>query len=97
MTIPVDAPAYGVNLYNTQTDLNKSALQTRTIDQIDISITDETGNLIDFNGIDWSITLVLETFRNIPEKPAPSFRELVQPPEIVESPADVKELELLST
>lgn len=95
-TIPVDAPAYSLILYNTQTDLNKSALQSRTIDQIDITITDEAGTLIDFNGVDWTLTLVLESFRYVPEKPTPSFRQLVQPPEIVEDPADIKELELLS-
>ena len=99
-TIPVDVPAYSMINYTNQTDLNKSALQTKVIDQIDISITDEATNLLDFHNIDWSITLVLENIRRLPERSIPSFRELVAPvkPEIVESEPinDVKDLELLS-
>lgn len=103
-TIPVDVPAYSMINYTNQTDLNKSALQTKVIDQIDISITDEANNLIDFHNIDWSITLVLENIRHLPERFTPGFRELttpIKPPDtkILETEPinDVKELELLSS
>lgn len=106
-TIPVDVPAFSMISYTNSTDLNKTNLQTKIIDLIDISITDEDNQLIDFNNLDWNITLVLENVRLIPE-PAPTFRELVtevkpfQPllneQQIInEEPInDIKDLELLS-
>ena len=107
-TIPVDVPSFSMISYVNQTDLNKTNLQIKVIDQIDISITDEDGNLINFNNLDWNITLVLENVRIIPEKP-PRFKELtteVKPYEskptleekALEEPInDIKDLELLST
>jgi hypothetical protein len=96
-TIPVDQPAFSMISYSSQTDLNKSALQTSYIDQIDISIVDEDDNLINFNGIDWSITLVLENRRLLPDRFTTPFRELTTPVDSVkmENP-DIKDLELLS-
>lgn len=98
-TIPVDQPAFSMISYTNQTDLNKTNLQTKTIDQIDISITDEDFNLIDFNNLDWNITLVLENVRMIPNK-LPSFSEILanQKPETkpLEPIQDVKDLELLN-
>ena len=97
-TIPVDQPAFSMISYVNQTDLNKTNLQTKTIDQIDISITDEDFNLIDFNNIEWNITLVLENIRMIPNKP-PSFNQILanQPADKPLEPIqDVKDLELLN-
>ena len=104
-TIPVDVPAFSMISYTNQTDLNKTNLQTKIIDQIDISITDEDTELINFNNLDWNITLVLENIRLIPEKP-PTFRQLtteVKPFEtkvneiVKEEPInDIKDLELLT-
>lgn len=75
-TIPVDVASFQMISYTNQTDLNKTNLQIKIIDQIDISITDENNELINFNNLDWNITLVLENIRLIPEK-APTFRELI--------------------
>lgn len=101
-TIPVDVPAFSMISYTNQTDLNKTNLQIKIIDLIDISITDEDNQLIDFNNLDWNITLVLENIRLIPEPP-PTFRELISPIEpkineiINEEPInDIKDLELLN-
>jgi len=105
-TIPVDVPAFSLISYTNSTDLNKTNLQIKIIDQIDISITDEDTNLINFNNLDWNITLVLENIRLIPEPP-PLFKDLVtevkpfekKVNEIVqEEPInDIKDLELLMT
>jgi hypothetical protein len=97
-TIPVDQPAFSMISYSSQTDLNKSALQTSYIDQIDISIVDEDNNLINFNGIDWSITLVLENRRLLPDRFTTPFRQLTTQVkmEAVEPIQDVKDLELLT-
>lgn len=79
-TLAVDVPAFSMISYINQTDLNKTNLQIKTIDQIDLSITDEDNNLIDFNGLDWNITLVLENVRLIAERgfaPARQLRDLI--------------------
>lgn len=106
-TIPVDQPAFSMISYINQTDLNKTNLQIKVIDQIDISIVDEDNSLINFNNIDWNITLVLENVRIIPDKP-PHFKQLTtetQPfstqqkeEEIINKNAinDIKDLELLN-
>ena len=91
--------------YSSQTDLNKSALQNSYIDQIDISIVDEDNNLINFNGIDWSITLVLENRRFLPDRFTTPFRQLTTPVDskkitetgiLPNENPDIKDLELLS-
>lgn len=104
-TIPVDVPAFSMISYTNSTDLNKTNLQIKTIDQIDISIVDENNELINFNNLDWNITLVLENIRLIPEPP-PLFKELTteaKPFEtkvneiVTEEPInDIKDLELLT-
>lgn len=104
-TIPVDVPAFSMISYTNSTDLNKTNLQIKTIDQIDISIVDENNELINFNNLDWNITLVLENIRLIPEPP-PLFKELTTEAkpfetkinEVVnEEPInDIKDLELLT-
>lgn len=101
-TIPVDVPAFSMISYTNQTDLNKTNLQIKTIDQIDISITNEDNELINFNKLDWNITLVLENIRLIPEPP-PTFRQLTTEAKPFETNPinenvinDVKDLELLN-
>jgi hypothetical protein len=47
---------------------NNLILRLKYIDAIDIQIVDELGNYIDFNGIDWSITLILSIDRRDSEK-----------------------------
>jgi hypothetical protein len=76
-TIPVDQPAFGMISYVNSIELNKAVLQTRYIDQIDISIADEDNNLIDFNGLEWNITLVLENVRRLSDVIIPKFDKLL--------------------
>jgi len=93
-TLPVDVPAYSMISYVNQTDLNKTNLQIKTIDQIDISITDEDNNLINFNGLDWNITLVLENVRRLPDK-VPPFKEVLEKQKPAKEEID-PELEILN-
>lgn len=99
-TIPVDQPSWGLINYTNQTDLNKSALEIKYIDLIDIQIADENNVLIDFQNTNWTCTLVLEIIRNIPDRFLPSFRELtVEAKPAKEENAierDLNELELLA-
>lgn len=56
------APAYGITIYNNFTNL-KCHLMAKTIDAIDIEITDQDDNEIDFGNREWTITLNLELHR----------------------------------
>lgn len=61
-TIPVISPPYELNQYfNPQAPYSK--ISVNLINQIDIKILDEDGNFINFNGVDWTITLVLIILR----------------------------------
>jgi len=93
--LPVDVPAYSMISYVNQTDLNKTNLQIKEIDQIDISITDEDSNLIDFNNLDWNITLVLENVRRLPDK-VPPFKEVLEKQKPAKEQKIDPELEILN-
>ena len=62
-TIPCTASPFGMIFYNNQNSY--SLLKSKTISSIDIQIVDENDLLIDFNNIDWSLTLQLTIFRRI--------------------------------
>ena len=61
ITIPVDVSPFSMISYNSQSDINKNLLNVRTINEIDIQIYDENNNLINFNNLDWNITLIITT------------------------------------
>lgn len=61
VTIPVDVPPFSLISYNSQSESNKNLLNIRSINQIDIQIYDENDNLIDFNNLDWTISLVISS------------------------------------
>jgi hypothetical protein len=58
-TIPVDQPPYSMISYIASIDIQKIVLSNRALDMIDIEITDENNNYMNFRNIDWSITLCL--------------------------------------
>ncbi len=47
--------------YNSQSDANRNLLNVRTINEIDIQVNDENNNLVNFNNLDWNITLIITT------------------------------------
>jgi len=59
-------------------DLNKNILRGQIIDSIDIRITDEENNDIDFNNIDWNITLCLSNERIDKEKQSLNIYEAIR-------------------
>ena len=61
ITIPVDVSPFSMISYNSQSDVNKNLLNVRTVNEIDIQIYDENNNLINFNNLDWNITLIITT------------------------------------
>lgn len=58
-TIPVDQPFYNMISYVSAIDTNQHELKMNVLDGLDIQIYDEDDNLINFNNIDWNITLNL--------------------------------------
>jgi len=62
-TIPVNQTSYGLITWENATN-HKNVLRLRTINNIDISILDQDNNYINFNGLNWTISLRLANFRN---------------------------------
>ena len=61
VTIPCDVPPYSIISYISQSDQNKNLLNIRNINELDIQIFDENNNFIDFNNLDWTITLTISS------------------------------------
>ena len=62
--IPVDQPSFGLIIYENKST-TKFLLRDNRIDEIDLQITDQNNNLINFNNIDWNLTILIETIREI--------------------------------
>ena len=77
-TIPVIEPPFNMISYVNMNDLNKNILRGQIIDSIDIRITDEDNNDIDFNNIDWNITLCLSNERIDKEKQSLNIYEAIR-------------------
>jgi hypothetical protein len=58
-TIPVNVPPYSLIQYACAVEQQKNILVNRTLDNIDIQIYDTDNRFINFNNVDWSLTLVL--------------------------------------
>jgi len=103
-TIPVDQPPYSMINYTSISDLEKNILFNRSLDVIDIQIVDEDNKYINFQNINWSITLCLTIEKNDHEKINYSLYNLPLPIEnknILENnkklTQDEKELKLLES
>ena len=102
-TIPVDQPPYSMISYTSVSDLEKNILFNRTLDVLDIQIVDEDNKYINFQNIDWSITLCLTIEKNDPVRLDYGLKTLPQQNEInnIESikklSRDEKELKLLES
>lgn len=77
-TIPNNNAPFTMINYSNQTNLNKSLIRVRKIDAIDIIIEDENGNKINFNGVDWTITLVLENIRKMSYAEIPKLAKILE-------------------
>ena len=62
--VSVNVPSFNLISYQTQEN-DGHPLRSKVLNQIDIQILDENGNFINFNNIDWTISIILTTFRNI--------------------------------
>ena len=77
-TVPVDNAYFSMISYENQNDLNKNIIKVPTIENIDIQLTDDDDNLIDFNNFDWTITLCLSIERNEKEKDNITLRDILK-------------------
>jgi len=57
LSIPNNEASFNMISYTNQNSLNNAVLFADIVDVIDIQILDESGNFIDFNGIDWTMNL----------------------------------------
>jgi len=62
--IPVNAPQFGVINFDAKFPI-KTKLKSKRIDSIDIYILDEKNQYVNFNNVEWSITLALTITRPI--------------------------------
>ena len=73
--IPVNACAFGMILYENRSG-KYSSLQMMALDNFEISLLDDDNNPIDFNGIDWSMTLQLTIYKNEEDRKSTSFSDM---------------------
>jgi hypothetical protein len=74
--IPVNAPQFGMVNFESKYPV-KTKLKARRIDGIDIQILDENNNYVNFNNVDWSLTIALTITRYIPPKSLQEFSDIV--------------------
>lgn len=61
--IPVDNSFFSLINYENKNELNKNIIKVSTIENLDIQLTDDDDNLINFNNFDWAITLCISIER----------------------------------
>lgn len=77
-TIPVSGQPFSVIQYNNSSG-RKSILKNKMITGIDIQIYDENNRYINFNNVEWAMTLALTITRKIQEKDTVKFQDVVTP------------------
>lgn len=75
--IPIDQPSFGLLSYENKS-ISKYKLRTDTIDEIDITILDQNNNSVNFNNIDWQITILLEIIRENNEMTKVDLMEILK-------------------
>ena len=75
-TIEVDAPPYSIILYKNQTN-TYNILRNDDVNSFTIELKDDVGNFIDFNNIDWNITLALNIYRYIQPASSSKFSDVL--------------------
>lgn len=65
-TLSVNSGSYGILLFEN-TQRFRATLRNKWVDYFDINFLDDNDNYIDFNNIDWHMTLQLDIIRKVPE------------------------------
>ena len=77
-TVPVDNAYFSMISYENQNNLNKNIIKVPTIENLDIQLTDDDDNLIDFNNFDWTITLCISIEREEKEKDNITLKDILK-------------------
>lgn len=64
LCIANNVPPYGIIMYDNRT-ANKNTIKGSNDDILEIEIIDDDGNDINFNNTEWSITIEIETFKQL--------------------------------
>lgn len=75
--IPIDQPSFGLVIYENKSN-SKYTLRTDTLDEIDIQILDQNNNLINFNNIDWQLTILLEITREVEQQSQSEMADILK-------------------
>lgn len=68
LSVNCDAPPFGQIVYDNATNDSCLMPMDYTTDHLDIGITDEDGNLVNFNNIPWQLTLFVEYHSERPDE-----------------------------
>jgi hypothetical protein len=63
-SIPVNVPPYGIIMY-TNSENTETLIKTRYLDNLEIYITDDEGNYIDFNNQNWTIVIEIKKTKGL--------------------------------
>lgn len=63
-SIPVDVPPYGIIMYNNTENI-ETIIKNRQLDNLIIKLKDDNNKMINFNNINWSITLELKLTKQL--------------------------------
>lgn len=77
-TIPIESGSFGLILYNNFANL-QSIINNKTLDGFDLQIYGDDGRLVDFNGINWNISLILAITRIRHQDTKTTFKDLIFP------------------
>jgi len=77
-TIPIESGSFGLILYNNFANL-QSIINNKTLDGFDLQIYGDDGRLVDFNGINWNISLILAITRIRRQDSKTTFKDLIFP------------------
>lgn len=77
-TIPIESGSFGLILYNNFANL-QSIINNKTLDGFDLQIYGDDGRLVDFNGINWNISLILAITRIRHQDSKTTFKDLIFP------------------
>jgi hypothetical protein len=76
-TIPVNVPSYGVIKYENIVGF-EGVLNVKSLNGFDIQIYDDDGNLIDFNGVHWNISLQINIYKQVQNEDIKTLGEILK-------------------
>lgn len=62
--IPVNVEPYGIILYNNYSN-SAYIIRNKKLDNVEIKIFDDNNNFVDFNNIEWNITIEITTYKEV--------------------------------